>query len=88
MFCAVQNIVDNVCIYTSRIENQKKMKKPNQPLSKMDDLKEFDSIPLLIIPPNSKAEIPKIKKSPLNNIVNEKDIKAGIYGWCIMCRNS
>ncbi|EAR83565.3 Sec7 domain protein (macronuclear) [Tetrahymena thermophila SB210] len=82
----VTNLVDDVCIYEDKIKKIQR-KYMNQPENEVQKQAEINLIPRKSVPNMQDVDTPQYKKTTIASIKNEKEIDAGKFGWCFVCRN-
>lgn len=83
----VTNLVDDVCIYTAKVEATVK-KYEGDDADKEGMQQEIKDIPIKAIPLASDVDDPKYKVLKKAKVENEHGTPAGVFGWCIVCRNT
>jgi len=86
----VTNIVDDVCLYNAKVDQVSKKYEGKELNEKERETmqQELDEIPFKAIPLNSDSDDIRYRILKKVKIENELEIIAGIFGWCIVCRNS
>lgn len=81
----IQNLVDDACIYEKKVDEMKKEHERDTPEQINEKIKQIPirSVPMSFDP--NDAQYRWIKRV---EIENEKGRKAGLFGWCFMCRES
>jgi len=89
MYCTVHSMVDESCIYGTKLN--KEQKRGQKQLKEIKDKKISEEIETKMI--KSLQSIP-VRVSQENqhkedlSLLNERNAPSGKYGWCIVCRNT